>query len=152
MSKLSTIQQKFLSELFGAALGNAKLAAKNALGSEDYSSILTPELISEIKQRADKELALQTPKAVFIISKMLDDPENAPFMDKLHKVAADVLDRAGISKQERAGSSMLTVGVVMLPSKAVLPEPPTIENEKKNDGPVLLTAPIDLNAIQTQSA
>lgn len=149
--RLSPTQTAFLNNLFGVCNGNLKQAAKLTTGSDEYSGLLTDELTFAIKKRADTELALNVPKAVYIISKMLDDPEGAPFMDKLHKVAADILDRAGLSKQERAGNNMLTVGVVMLPSKAALPEPPTIENQVKQTGPTLLTQPINLNELSAKS-
>lgn len=146
MSKLTEVQQKFLKQLFGPSMGNAKDASKTVIGTEDYSSLMTDELTIAIRKRADSELALNVPKAVFIISKIMDDPESHPFMDKLHRVAADVLDRAGLSKQERVGNNMITVGVVMMPSKSIMPEPPTLENTPTNLLPQLRTEP--LNAIQ----
>ena len=149
--QLSPTQTEFLKNLFGVASGNLKQAAKLTINSEDYSSLLTDELTSAIKKRADAELAASVPRAVNVIQQMLNDPESVMFMDKLHKIAADVLDRAGLSRQERAGNNMMTVGVVLIPNKASLPEPPTIEIEKKMSGPVLLTAPVVINDLQTQS-
>lgn len=146
---LSPTQNKFLSALFGSHIGNAKSASKDILGTEDYSSLMTDELISEIKKRGDKEIAMSVPRAIHVISRLLEDPESAAFADKLHKIAADVLDRAGISKQERTSSSQVAIGIVLLPSKVNLPEPPTIEQNSVIHGPMLLTSPIKVNVVQT---
>lgn len=124
MTKLTATQTEFLRQLFGPCSGNLKQASKAAIGSEDYSVLMTDEVLEAIKRRADNELVLNVPKAVFIMQKMLDEPESMVFLEKLHKVAADILDRAGLAKQERPNSGAMQVGIVMLPTKAALPEPP----------------------------
>lgn len=127
MAKLSATQETFLKCLFGPANGNLKAAAKATFGTEEYQDILTDELLDAIKKRADNQLTLNVPKAVFIMQKILDEPESFMFMDKLHKVAADILDRAGLSKKERGGNNTSVIGIVMLPNKMQLPEPPQVE-------------------------
>lgn len=129
VARITPTQQEFLKILFGKAAGNLKTAAKEILGTEDYSDLLTDELLNAIKRRADSELTMNVPKAIFIMQKMLDEPESMLYMDKLHKVAADILDRAGVSKQERPSNNTMTVGIVMLPNKIPLTEPVLIEQE-----------------------
>lgn len=136
MAKLTTTQLDFIKHLFGKANGDMKKASFLAIENEDYSGLLTDELLDEIKRRADQELILNVPKAIFIMNKMLSEPESMPFLEKLHKVSADILDRAGLSKRERPSSSNMTVGVILLPNKAKLPELPddtaiTIDNPLK---------------------
>lgn len=123
--KLAATQQAFLNALFGPARGKLKEAAKIATGQEDYSQFLTDDLLAAIKKRADGELTLAVPKALFMMTSALEDPENSMFIDKLHKIAADILDRAGVSKQERPVSSQTMIGIVMLPNKMELPPPPS---------------------------
>lgn len=123
MAKLTSTQHEFLTFLFGPALGNLTVAAE-MVGIKDYSVLMTEELTEAIKKRADAEIAMNVPRAVHMINKILTDHENVPYMDKLHKVCADVLDRAGISKQERPNSGGAAIGLVFLPDKKALPEPP----------------------------
>lgn len=125
--KLSPTQAAFLKALFGEAQGNMKLACKEVTGSEDYQLLLTEELIDAIKRRSDQELQLNSARAVFILGKIMDDPESVLYADKVAKVATEVLDRAGLSKRERAGNNQTVVGVVFLPNKTPLPEPPMLE-------------------------
>lgn len=125
MAKLTATQEAFLKQLFGPCSGNLKTASKAVIGSEDYSQLMTDELLTAIKSRADSELILSVPKAVYIMQKLLD-PEDGSFFasDKLHKIAGDILDRAGLSRQERPTHNSTTIGIVMLPNKALLPVPP----------------------------
>lgn len=136
MSKLTPTQLSFIRNLFGKANGDMKEAMRLTCDSEDYAQLLTDELLDAIKKRADDELVLNIPKAIFIMNKMLSEPDSVPFLEKLHRVAADVLDRAGLSKRERPTSGTMTVGIVMLPNKIALPEPPkheTIEQLPNTD-------------------
>jgi len=151
MAKLTEIQNQFIKELFNDSLGDVKEAAKKVLGTEDYSSLLTDELIAEIQKRSEVEIALQAPKAIHTLSQMLKNPEGSFFIDKLSKVAQDILDRAGVSKKEAKQSSQMTIGVVLLPSKTVLAEPPAIEQGKTIEGPVLLSSPVIINDLLPQS-
>jgi hypothetical protein len=132
MQKLTETQHEFVKALFGpAANGNLNSAAKE-IGIDDYTMLMTQELIEAIKKRADMELVMNVPKAVHVMSKILNNPEEIGFMDKLHKVAADVLDRAGISKQERPQAAGTNIGLVFLPDKKLLPEPPSDETIDQN--------------------
>lgn len=149
MANLSNIQKAFLVELFGPSMGSLKTAAKVVLGTEDYSSILTDDLLAAIRKRGDAEIVAHIPKAIHTLSKMLENPEQSMYMDKLQKIASDILDRAGIVKKEAARNDNLTIGVVLLPAKGKLPEPPTIDQSQKIEGPVLLMAPVIINDIQT---
>lgn len=126
-AKLSALQQDFLKQLFSVAQGNMPAAAK-AVGLDDYSIILDDAMVDAIKSRADKELSVNIPRAIFVINKMLQDDGTGMFVsDKLHKVATDILDRAGLSKQERPQSGSQQMGLIFLPNKIPLPEPPQQE-------------------------
>lgn len=142
--KLSDKQKSFLAELFGSCAGNSKAAAKKVIGTEDYSSLMTDDLVSEIRKRGDKEIAMNVPRAIHTISKLLEDPDSAAFAMPLHKIAADILDRAGISKQERTQQSQVAVGIVFLPAKQELPEPPSIIDGKSVEIPVLKKLPVEI--------
>lgn len=124
-SKLTDLQQKFLKNLFGAALGDTTLACEMT-GIADYQDLMTDDLIEEIRTRADQNLSMNVPKAVFLIQKMLANSEDGSMFvsEKLHKVATDLLDRVGLSKKERPNSGGTTLGLVFLPAKASLPLPP----------------------------
>lgn len=124
-AKITATQAAFLNYLFGAGCGDLNATAK-ALGYEDYSHLLTAEFIEEVKKRADQQLAMNVPRAVHVLSKMLHDGD-AFVNDKLAKVAADILDRSGISKQERPSASGTTIGLVFMPDKKQLPEAPREE-------------------------
>lgn len=137
-SKLSPTQLAFVNELYGSSMGDFKQAAKKVIGSEDYHSLMTDDLLAEIKRRGDAQLTMNVPKAIHVISQMLENPAETLFLDKLHKIAADILDRAGISKQERPQHSTMQIGIVLLPTKTVLPEPPTIEGVAHTLAPVLM--------------
>lgn len=124
--QLSAVQQQFVNKLFGAADGNLKEAATQC-GIEDYASIMTSEMIDEIKRRADQELALNVPRAVSILNKILNTPEQVPFLERQLKCAESVLDRTGLSRQDRVQLGGQTLGLVFLPTKSLLPLPPPEE-------------------------
>lgn len=124
MAKLTATQEAFLKQLFGPCNGDLKKASKASIGSEDYSTLMSDELIDAIKKRADNEIAMSSVKATYILQKILSGEEDIIFSDKLAKVAQDILDRSGLSRQERPQHNSMTIGVVMLPNKAVLPTPP----------------------------
>lgn len=128
--KLTPLQQEFLKVLFGPVCqGNLKDAA-NELGITDFDDLLTPELTSAIKSRADHEITLNVPRAIFVMRNMLDNPNSSFNMDKVTKLCTEFLDRAGLGKVERASEGGLKIGLVILPNKIVLQEPEneTIEN------------------------
>lgn len=133
--KLSALQHEFLKQLFSVAQGNMPTAAK-AVGLDDYGILLDDAMVEAIKTRADKELAGNIPRAVYVINKMLEDDGSGMFVsDKLHKVATDILDRAGLSKQERPQTGSQQMGLIFLPNKIPLPEPPKqLESEMVPDG------------------
>lgn len=137
-SKLSPTQLAFVNELYGSSMGNLKEAAKKVTGSEDYNSLMTDDLIAEIKRRGDMQIAMSVPKAIHVISQMLENPSETLFLDKLHKIAGDLLDRAGLSKSERPQHSTMQIGIVLLPTKVALPEPPTIEGVAHTLAPMLM--------------
>lgn len=134
MAKITELQQEFIKQLYGACAGDMKKAAA-AVGVEDYSMLMTDEVIEAIKKRADNELVFNVPKAVSVMSKILDNPESVLYFDKLHKVAADVLDRAGLSKVDRSVQGSTAIGLVFLPDLKPTPEPPEDETEQPASPP-----------------
>jgi hypothetical protein len=126
-NKLTEDQTKFLSALFTTCMGDLKKAANEAIGTEDYSSLVDDALLSELKKKSDREIQLSAAKATFILRKVLDHPEDLVFFKDVAKVASDILDRAGISRQERSVSHSSVLGLVFLPPKAELPPPPPEE-------------------------
>lgn len=130
MARLTPTQQQFIAALFGPAMGNLSEAAKQ-IGITDYSSLMTDELASEIKKRADNEMLWNVPKAIHTMSEMLINPQNVMNMDKLLKVCTEFLDRAGISKQDRAISGGGQIGLVFLPNLKPLEEPPDEESDQE---------------------
>jgi hypothetical protein len=127
VSKLTATQEEFLKQLFGPCTGNLKAAAKAVTGSEDYSELMDDALLSALKRRADNEIVLSSAKATFILQRILENPEDVLFFKDVAKVASDILDRAGISRQERTSGGSTIVGLVYLPPKISLPEPPPEE-------------------------
>lgn len=123
MARLSATQLRFVAALFGPALGNLKEAAKQ-VGVDEYSSLMTDELAAEIKKRADNEMIWNVPKAIHTMQNMLENPQAVMNMDKLLKVCTEFLDRAGVSKQDRALGGGNQIGLVFLPSLKPLVEPP----------------------------
>lgn len=128
MARLSALQEDFLKELFGVHAGDIKKAAA-AVGVSDYSTLMTDEMTNAIRTRADNELIFNAAKAVYTMSKILENPEGVPYFDKLHKVAADVLDRAGLGKVDRSVKGATAIGLVFLPDLKPVPQPPEEENE-----------------------
>jgi hypothetical protein len=124
---LTATQAKFLKALFTTARGDMKKAASSVTGSEDYHDLLTDELLDAIKIRADQELVLNSAKAVYVLSEIISNPGSVIDADRIARVCSDILDRAGLSKRERQGNNQTIVGVVFLPNKQPLPEPPAIE-------------------------
>jgi hypothetical protein len=125
VKNLTETQVQVIKHLFGAAMGDVKKAAA-ACGVENIADILTDEFVEAIRKRGDGELSLSIPRAIYVIQQMLsEDPSQATFYsEKLHKVATDLLDRAGISKQERSSSGGMTVGLIFMPDKRPLSAPP----------------------------
>lgn len=127
MAKLTATQESFLKALFGSCAGNLKAAAKEATGSEDYTSFIDENLLQALKRRADQEVVLSSAKAAFILQRIMDNPEDLLFFKDVAKVASDILDRSGISRQERMAGGGSVIGLVMMPMKAILPDPPSQE-------------------------
>lgn len=122
-AKLTQLQSEFLKILFGPlAQGNLTVAA-NELGITDYEALLTPELTSAIKSRADHEITLNVPRAIFVMRNMLDNPNNSINMEKVTKLCTEFLDRAGLGKVERMSEGGLKIGLVILPNKFEIKEP-----------------------------
>lgn len=132
MAKLTPLQNEFLTALFGPAAGSLADAAK-ATGVSDISQLMTDEFAAAIKQRADNEMLWNVPKAIHVMKNMLENPQAVMNMDKLLKVCTEFLDRSGLSKQERGISGQGAIGLVFLPNKQPVQEPPDEADEQPTD-------------------
>lgn len=122
VGRLTPLQTQFLAQLFGAACGKLDAAA-TAIGVDDYSMLMTDELTEAIKKRAETEITLNIPKAIFVMQNMLHNPEQSFNMDKVTKLCTEFLDRAGLGKVERSGGGGLKIGLVILPDKLLVRDP-----------------------------
>tara|TARA_R100000655_G_scaffold12739_2_gene29152 strand:+ start:258 stop:638 length:381 start_codon:yes stop_codon:yes gene_type:complete len=117
MSKqLTEKQKKFIDALFGEAMGNHRLAMDIAGYSSNTTwRDVTANLNEEILQASKEYLSMHAPKAAVAITGIIDDPTELGNRDKL-TAAKDVLDRAGVVKQEKIEVNTPS-GLFILPSK-----------------------------------
>ena len=113
---LTDNQTKFLEVLFDEAGGNHALAKKLAGYSENTpTKAVRDSLKDEIVSATTDYLAQIAPKAAVAMAKALDDPTELGNRDKL-TAAKDILDRAGVVKQEKIEVNTPS-GLFILPSK-----------------------------------
>tara|TARA_R100000734_G_C3318526_1_gene112759 strand:- start:3948 stop:4328 length:381 start_codon:yes stop_codon:yes gene_type:complete len=117
MSKqLTEKQKKFIDALFGEAMGNHRLAMDIAGYSSNTTwRDVTANINEEILQASKEYLSMHAPKAAVAITGIIDDPTELGNRDKL-TAAKDVLDRAGVVKQEKIEVNTPS-GLFILPSK-----------------------------------
>ena len=117
MSKqLTEKQKKFIDALFGEAMGNHRLAMDIAGYSSNTTwRDVTANINEEILQASKEYLSMHAPKASVAITGIIDDPTELGNRDKL-TAAKDVLDRAGVVKQEKIEVNTPS-GLFILPSK-----------------------------------
>jgi len=117
MSKeLTEKQKKFIDALFGEAMGDHRLAMDIAGYSSNTTwRDVTANLNEEILQASKEYLSMHAPKAAVAITGIIDDPTELGNRDKL-TAAKDVLDRAGVVKQEKIEVNTPS-GLFILPSK-----------------------------------
>ena len=114
--KLTERQQKFIDALFGEAMGNHRLAMDIAGYSSNTTwRDVTANINEEILQASKEYLSMHAPKAAVAITGIIDDPTELGNRDKL-TAAKDVLDRAGVVKQEKIEVNTPS-GLFILPSK-----------------------------------
>ena len=108
-------QEKFLNALFGEAQGNFREAMNIAgYAQTEYPARLIRSLKAEIIERAEYMLAANAPKAVLSMSGILDDPSALGNKDRL-AAAKEILDRAGIVKNEKVEHKTNGAAIVFLP-------------------------------------
>ena len=113
-------QKGFLDALFSPEVGGDYRKAMRKAGYSEYTSVaeIITSLSEEIKDRANKIILMNAPKAAVKMGELLENPGvNAG--STLLKVAQDVLDRAGVTKKSEASISDLKApgGVILLPPK-----------------------------------
>jgi hypothetical protein len=99
--KMTENQQRFLEALFGEAKGNYREAMRIAGYSDNTPTKDVVEPLSEeIEKMTRSYIAWNGPKAVMILSGILDGSELLGVKEKI-AVAKDFLDRAGFGKVEK---------------------------------------------------
>ena len=117
--KLTKQQDKFLTEMLSNG-GNVKEAMEIAKYHPSSRSHLMASMKDELIERAKISLAGSTVKSVKRIEEALDADGTIPTsqMELRMKAAADILDRAGISKRQEIDiKGEIIHGVVLLPPK-----------------------------------
>lgn len=133
---LTPMQEAFLTALMSDECKGDFRAAMNAAGySKSYHpGKLIADLKDEIIERAELILAKNAPKAALAVTGILDDPTaigNKMRMD----AAKDVLDRAGLSKQERVTINTDEKNAIfVLPAKAPIKLVEKTEEMEYNSG------------------
>lgn len=115
MSKLTEQEQLFLEYLFQEAAGDVR-AAMSLAGypkSQTITSLLS-KLHDEVIQKAREYLVGHTPEAVIKMIGVMRDP-STPGTPNLLKAAQEIMDRAGLVKEEKV--AVTSGGVVFLPEK-----------------------------------
>lgn len=117
--KLSDVQQRFLAAL-EKHNGDSKAAAKE-VGVTSLSSILTEQMKTAINSLAESMLSLSSVRAASVIVKGLEQEDSILYKETL-PFAKEALDRAGITKKERAPIDIKINPVILLPPKRPLDE------------------------------
>lgn len=118
--ELTEGQIAFLDALFLPEVGgDYRKAMRHAGYSDNYQvSNIISSLSEEIKDRANKIILMNAPKAAVKMGELLDNPSMMAGSNLL-KVAQDVLDRSGVTKKSEPTLSDLRApgGVILLPPK-----------------------------------
>lgn len=113
-------QKAFLDALFLPEIGGDYRKAMRHAGYSDYTAVseVISSLSEEIKDRANKIILMNAPKAAVKMGELLENP-SVNSGGTLLKVAQDVLDRAGVTKKSETTINDLKApgGVILLPPK-----------------------------------
>ena len=124
--KLTEKQQSFLNNLIETK-GDLKLSAELAGYAGNHYQIMQ-SLKQEIVELASTVLAREAPKAAFKLVEVMESDTAIPQANVKLQAAQTILDRVGVTKQERVEVNHKTSGgVFILPAKK---EPITIEAEE----------------------
>ncbi len=113
-------QKAFLDALFLPEIGGDYRKAMRHAGYSDTTAVseIIQSLSEEIKDRANKIILMNAPKAAVRMGELLDNPSmNAG--SNLLKTSQEILDRAGVTKKSEPTLSDLKApgGVILLPPK-----------------------------------
>lgn len=115
--ELTDQQQAFLDALFGSCLGDINAALKEAGYRQGSKHHVMKSLRQEIIERAETLIAAHTPKATLRMLGILDDP-TALGSKQIQDTAKEILDRAGIVKQDKVSvEGDGATGIFILPAK-----------------------------------
>ena len=116
--ELTTQQELFVNALFKEAKGNPKKAGEIA----GYAEHSYPKVLDALKEiiidRAEKVLAVHSPKAVMGLVNALDEDGMTPAANIRMEAAKQILDRVGIVKKEKIDiNAKVAHGIFILPPK-----------------------------------
>lgn len=115
--ELTDQQQAFLDALFGSCMGDINGALKEAGYKPTSKYTVMQSLREEIIERAEMLIAAHAPKATLRMLGILDDP-TALGSKQIQDTAKEILDRAGIVKQDKVSvESDGATGIFILPAK-----------------------------------
>lgn len=124
-------QKAFLDALFLPEVGGDYRKAMRQAGYSDTTSVaeIISSLSEEIKDRANKIILMNAPKAAVRMGELLDKP-GMEAGSNLLKTTQEILDRAGVTKKSEPTISDLKApgGVILLPPKG------SVEVKMYNEG------------------
>lgn len=116
--QLTEKQEKFLDALFGEAEGNVARAYEIAGYAGTAYSQLIASLKDEVIERCKTFLALHGPAAAMRLVGILGNDATGPGANLKLTAAQQILDRIGISKQEKVDVKVeAPTGIFILPPK-----------------------------------
>lgn len=122
--ELTENQKAFLSALFGEAEGDITMAKKLAGYSENVKNYeVVNSLVDEIRDLAQKYLAMNAPRAAIEQVKVMLDPSRPNSNIRL-KAIEGILDRVGVKSNDSSDVNLKVPqgGLFIMPAKEVKPE------------------------------
>ena len=115
--ELTEQQATFLDALFNDCLGDINAALDKAGYKRTSKPTVMKSLKEEIIERSETMIAAHAPKATLKMLGLLDDP-TALGSKQMQDTAKEILDRAGIVKQDKINvESEGAAGIFILPAK-----------------------------------
>ena len=133
--KTLTVKHELFLELLEE--GNSMIAIAEALDcSRVYCYKLAKQLKDEILERQRERLTLATVKAVSTVVDLMDADANTEKGELRHKVAADIMDRTGLTRHTAVDVQIeSTNGIFLLPAKNIVPTEEALEAPYKDITP-----------------
>jgi hypothetical protein len=132
--KITAQQRVFIKAFFDPAIGQDFDRAKEIAGypaDSLRSEVITHDVQEAMKRESESQMALNLPTAVTMLNDVMKDPNRPGAANKL-KSSIAILDRLGLSRQDRSATEHLTPsGLVILPGKEALEYPTTKPEQQK---------------------